>query len=490
MTSETEPHARRVQPQAKEYTVIWDMKVIGHDRNSNSDDTSKERGDTSTESDATHDNCIFSLFRVQPDIILSQLQAFYACSLSLMPPPDAMAAACIGVGSVNVSVVLLDVSPFIVQANATMGKKWTKSIRTPARSSPLPSPIADTHGTHPLAPWLSDLLERRRHDTVHESVDFSKHCSGRFQHLGSQKCSCSRIDKNHERNVLNAVRVYLQWKWPRGISFCFLYQAYISFIFFSVSWFFSLISESSCLVALSSVLTSASSFLVSSKSNWTSMSSSLTSLTSLLHLIALDLTLSSSLITAMSSLLGHLIHSSSREAVRSIHETHDHEFDIQQFIADVLDEFVLVLFGGWIGGAFGLEGFEVNLSDAGGEGVGFGVRLHLGVVDGWLCHRGGGHVNNRFFGSRFLDSKVFPHARTSEKAHKTYKTSRRESELTSVLLDFFEVLAHFFELLVVVQVSEFHVEHQALQALDLSEVRGGVLIKVNRRPTLRGGTVP
>ncbi|KAH0121706.1 hypothetical protein KCU60_g26, partial [Aureobasidium melanogenum] len=48
---------------------------------------------------------------------------------------------------------------------------------------------------------LSDLLERRRHDTVHESVDFSKHCSGRFQHLGSQKCSCSRIDKNHERNV-------------------------------------------------------------------------------------------------------------------------------------------------------------------------------------------------------------------------------------------------------------------------------------------------
>ncbi|KAG9615061.1 hypothetical protein KCU86_g42, partial [Aureobasidium melanogenum] len=201
MTSETEPHARRVQPQAKEYTVIWDMKVIGHDRNSNSDDTSKERGDTSTESDATHDNCIFSLFRVQPDIILSQLQAFYAFGSPQMPPPDAMAAACIGVGSVNVSVVLLDVSPFIVQANATMGKKWTKSIRTPARSSPLPSPIADTHGTHPLAPWLSDLLERRRHDTVHESVDFSKHCSGRFQHLGSQKCSCSRIDKNHERNV-------------------------------------------------------------------------------------------------------------------------------------------------------------------------------------------------------------------------------------------------------------------------------------------------
>ncbi|KAH0121705.1 hypothetical protein KCU60_g25, partial [Aureobasidium melanogenum] len=146
MTSETEPHARRVQPQAKEYTVIWDMKVIGHDRNSNSDDTSKERGDTSTESDATHDNCIFSLFRVQPDIILSQLQAFYAFGSPQMPPPDAMAAACIGVGSVNVSVVLLDVSPFIVQANATMGKKWTLNLNQEVHPDPgsiFPASVAD-----------------------------------------------------------------------------------------------------------------------------------------------------------------------------------------------------------------------------------------------------------------------------------------------------------------------------------------------------------
>ncbi|KAG9615062.1 hypothetical protein KCU86_g43, partial [Aureobasidium melanogenum] len=197
------------------------------------------------------------------------------------------------------------------------------------------------------------------------------------------------------------------------------------------------------------------------------MSSSLTSLTSLLHLIALDLTLSSSLITAMSSLVPPLrLASLSPSLVTS-----------SIALAEKLSEFVLVLFGGWIGGAFGLEGFEVNLSDAGEAFLladFFFLFLFFLVVVSV-----GGHVNNRFFGSRFLDSKVFPHARTSEKAHKTYKTSRRESELTSVLLDFFEVLAHFFELLVVVQVSEFHVEHQALQALDLSEVRA-----------LRGGTVP
>ncbi|KAG9799372.1 hypothetical protein KCU75_g43, partial [Aureobasidium melanogenum] len=54
----------------------------------------------------------------------------------------------------------------------------------------------------------------------------------------------------------------------------------------------------------------------------------------------------------------------------------------------------------------------------------------------------------------------------------TYKASRREPELTSVLLDFFEVLAHRLGLLVVVKVFEFHVEHQALQALDLSEISG------------------
>ncbi|KAG9873457.1 hypothetical protein KCU63_g41, partial [Aureobasidium melanogenum] len=207
------------------------------------------------------------------------------------------------------------------------------------------------------------------------------------------------------------------------------------------------------------------------------MSSSLTSLTSLLHLIALDLTLSSSLITAMSSLVPPLrLASLSPSLVTS-----------SIALAEKLSEFVLVLFGGWIGGAFGLEGFEVNLSDAGEAFLladFFFLFLFFLVVVSV-----GGHVNNRFFGSRFLDSKVFPHARTSEKAHKTYKTSRRESELTSVLLDFFEVLAHFFELLVVVQVSEFHVEHQALQALDLSEVRGGVLIKVNRRPSsLKGKT--
>ncbi|KAG9711292.1 hypothetical protein KCU69_g43, partial [Aureobasidium melanogenum] len=61
----------------------------------------------------------------------------------------------------------------------------------------------------------------------------------------------------------------------------------------------------------------------------------------------------------------------------------------------------------------------------------------------------------------------------------TYKASRREPELTSVLLDFFEVLAHRLGLLVVVKVFEFHVEHQALQALDLSEISGGVLQEVS-----------
>ncbi|KAG9956430.1 hypothetical protein KCV02_g28, partial [Aureobasidium melanogenum] len=85
------------------------------------------------------------------------------------------------------------------------------------------------------------------------------------------------------------------------------------------------------------------------------MSSSLTSLTSLLHLIALDLTLSSSLITAMSSLVPPLrLASLSPSLVTS-----------SIALAEKLSEFVLVLFGGWIGGAFGLEGFEVNLSDAG-----------------------------------------------------------------------------------------------------------------------------
>ncbi|KAG9711294.1 hypothetical protein KCU69_g41, partial [Aureobasidium melanogenum] len=117
MTSETEPHARRVHPQAKEYTVVRDVKVIGHDRNSNGNDTSKKRRDTAC--------------RWSPIVLSSTVGS------PQIPPPDAMAAACIGVGSVNVRFVLLDVSPFI-------------SIRTPARSSPLPSPIADTHGIHPL----------------------------------------------------------------------------------------------------------------------------------------------------------------------------------------------------------------------------------------------------------------------------------------------------------------------------------------------------
>ncbi|KAG9711293.1 hypothetical protein KCU69_g42, partial [Aureobasidium melanogenum] len=109
---------------------------------------------------------------------------------------------------------------------------------------------------------------------------------------GTMQSMKAWIPKLRYGRNLNTVRVYVQWKWPRGTSFCFLCHAYISSIFFSMSWFFS--------------LTSASSFLVSSNSNRTSMSSSLTSLSSLLHLIPLDLTLSSSLITAMSSFVPSL----------------------------------------------------------------------------------------------------------------------------------------------------------------------------------------
>ncbi|KAH0107454.1 hypothetical protein KCU96_g45, partial [Aureobasidium melanogenum] len=425
MTSETEPHARR---------VVRDVKVIGHDRNSNGNDTSKKRRDTGTESNATHDNRIFPLFRVQSNIILRQFQALHTCSLSLVTH-YAMAAACIGVGSVNVRFVLLDVSPFI-------------SIRTPARSSPLPSPIADTHGIHPLV---------LRHTS---DITFIRADSGTMQ---SMKAWIPKL--RYGRNFLH------------------FSSSTLSESTFSGS------GPEAPPSASCAMHTSPSSFLVSSNSNRTSMSSSLTSLSSLLHLIPLDLTLSSSLITAMSSFVPSLrLASRSPSLVVSSMALAEKLSEVSMKLMTMHLTFsnssLMFLMSSFLySSEFGSAGF-----------LGWMVSRWIWVmrlvralasasdsISEWLVFGSG---TGAFLLSESLTADMSTTGSPevvslTASSSTTYKASRREPELTSVLLDFFEVLAHRLGLLVVVKVFEFHVEHQALQALDLSEISGGVLQEVS-----------
>ncbi|KAG9799371.1 hypothetical protein KCU75_g42, partial [Aureobasidium melanogenum] len=216
MTSETEPHARR---------VVRDVKVIGHDRNSNGNDTSKKRRDTGTESNATHDNRIFPLFRLVA---------------------DAMAAACIGVGSVNVRFVLLDV---------------------------------------PSGPRLDLPRFRRR---LRTPTEYIRLC-----------CATLHLIFLSDSGTMQSMKAWIP-KLRYGRNFLHFSSSTLSESTFSGS------GPEAPPSASCAMHTSPSSFLVSSNSNRTSMSSSLTSLSSLLHLIPLDLTLSSSLITAMSSFVPSL----------------------------------------------------------------------------------------------------------------------------------------------------------------------------------------